>query len=191
VAAAHLKDRYDKLWAIEATSSGNPGWHRSGDVGHLDTAGRLWVEGRLVHVIATADGPLTPVGVEQRIEALEMVAAAAIVGVGPVGTQQVVAIVVPAPLKSDCQSPLPGRKAAWIAHQQAFLSGVVGRLRRSDPLANPELAAAVRSAAGVPLAAVLLADALPVDIRHASKVDRTRLARWADRVLAGGRVGRP
>jgi hypothetical protein len=32
---------------------------------------------------------------------------------------------------------------------------------------------------------------LPVDIRHASKVDRTRLARWADRVLAGGRVGRP
>jgi olefin beta-lactone synthetase len=43
----------------------------------------------------------------------------------------------------------------------------------------------------VPLAAVLVADALPVDIRHASKVDRTRLARWADRVLAGGRVGKP
>jgi predicted regulator of Ras-like GTPase activity (Roadblock/LC7/MglB family) len=53
------------------------------------------------------------------------------------------------------------------------------------------LAGAIRSTAGVPLAAVLAVDALPVDIRHASKVDRTRLARWAERVLGGGRVGRP
>ena len=32
------------------------GWHRTGDVGHLDAEGRLWIEGRLVHVITTADG---------------------------------------------------------------------------------------------------------------------------------------
>jgi hypothetical protein len=38
---------------------------------------------------------------------------------------------------------------------------------------------------------VLVTPALPVDIRHASKVDRARVARWADRVLAGGRVGHP
>jgi hypothetical protein len=42
----------------------------------------------------------------------------------------------------------------------------------------------------VPLAAVLVADALPVDIRHAAKVDRTRVAAWAERALAGERVGR-
>ena len=65
-----MKDRYDRLWAIERQSSRNPGWHRSGDVGHLDDDGRLWVEGRLVHVVTTADGPVTPVGVEQRVEAL-------------------------------------------------------------------------------------------------------------------------
>jgi hypothetical protein len=41
------------------------------------------------------------------------------------------------------------------------------------------------------LAAVLEVDALPVDIRHAAKIDRQRLARWAERVLAGARVGRP
>ena len=29
-------------------------------------------------------------------------------------------------------------------------------------------------------------DALPVDIRHASKVDRSRLAAWATAVLEGG-----
>jgi hypothetical protein len=37
---------------------------------------------------------------------------------------------------------------------------------------------------------VLRAVRLPVDIRHASKVDRSRVGRWAERVLAGGRAGR-
>ena len=160
VSAAHVKDRYDRLWATERASSRDLGWHRSGDVGHLDGAGRLWVEGRLVHVIATADGPLTPVGVEQRIEAGSPVTAAAVVGIGPPGTQQAVAVVVPG-------TPAP-----------------VG-------LATSELASAVRAAARVRLAAVLGLNALPVDIRHAAKIDRQRLARWAERVLAGARVGRP
>jgi olefin beta-lactone synthetase len=160
VAAAHVKDRYDRLWATERQSSRNPGWHRTGDVGHLDSAGRLWVEGRLVHVITTADGPLTPVGLEQRIEAGSPVTGAAVVGVGPRGTQQVVAVVVP-------DSPA------------------------SVGLAAQELSAAVRAAAGVRLAAVLAIEALPVDIRHSAKIDRQRLARWAERLLAGGRAGRP
>jgi acyl-coenzyme A synthetase/AMP-(fatty) acid ligase len=69
VSAAHVKDRYDRLWATEQASSRDSGWHRTGDVGHLDAAGRLWVEGRLAHVITSAEGPLTPVGAEQRIEA--------------------------------------------------------------------------------------------------------------------------
>ena len=57
-------------------------------------------------------------------------------------------------------------------------------------LAGAGLAAAVRAAAGVPVAAVLVTAALPVDIRHASKVDRQALARWAERVLAGSKGGR-
>ncbi|MGB7448510.1 MAG: hypothetical protein WA892_05230, partial [Ornithinimicrobium sp.] len=52
------------------------------------------------------------------------------------------------------------------------------------------LSAAVRVAAEVPVAAVLRRDWLPVDIRHASKVDRTSLARWADDVLRGRGSGR-
>jgi acyl-coenzyme A synthetase/AMP-(fatty) acid ligase len=161
IAAAHRKDHYDRLWATEQASSRNPGYHRSGDVGHLDQQGRVWVEGRLLHVITTADGPVTPVAVEQRIEDLAEVKAAAAVGVGPAGTQQVVAVVVP-------EAGMPSRQH----------------------LADPELTAAVRAASPVPLAAVLVIDALPVDIRHASKVDRTRLGRWAGRLLAGERPGR-
>jgi olefin beta-lactone synthetase len=160
VSAAHVKDRYDRLWATEQASSRDLGWHRTGDVGHLDAAGRLWVEGRLAHVISTADGPLTPVGAEQRIEAEAPVTGAALVGVGPQGTQQPVAVVVAA-------------------------------ARAGQGLADDELAMAVRAAADVRLAAVLTVRSLPVDIRHAAKIDRSRLARWADGVLAGARVGRP
>jgi acyl-coenzyme A synthetase/AMP-(fatty) acid ligase/pimeloyl-ACP methyl ester carboxylesterase len=161
VAADHRLQRYDRLWATNRSSSRDPGHHRTGDVGHLDPEGRLWVEGRLVHVLSTAQGPLTPVGVEQRVEALPEVVSAAVVGVGPAGTQQVVVVVVP----------------------------VEGAVRR-HPLASADLSAAVRRVAGVDVAAVLAVPRLPVDIRHNSKIDRVAVSAWASRVLTGVRPGR-
>ena len=164
VRAAHVKDRYDALWATERAASSEPGRHRTGDVGHLDAEGRLWVEGRLTHLVTTPAGVLTPVGVEQRLERLASLRSAAVVGVGPVGTQAAVAVLVPA----SAQGPGRGRR---------------GRLRPADePLAQE-----VRAAAGVELAAVLVTDRLPLDIRHASKIDRTEVARRAARLLAGDR----
>ncbi len=171
VRAAHVKDRYDGLWLTERTSSRDTGWHRTGDVGHLDAGGRLWVEGRLPHVITTAQGVVTPVGVEQVVERLPQVAAAAVVGIGPVGAQVVVVVVVP---HGSARPPAPaGRRGG-------------GRLR----LGEPSLAEAVRQAArarlgDIPVAAVLSTGRLPLDIRHASKVDRREVARLADRLLAG------
>ncbi len=159
VRAEHVKDRYDALWATQRASARDPGWHRTGDVGHLDTQGRLWIEGRLPHVLTTAGGVLTPVGIEQRIERLPQVRAAAVVGVGPPGTQVVAVVVVPTS---------------------------VGPRRGMVP-AGTDLLDAVRAAAGVPVAAVLLTARLPVDVRHASKVDRSEVARRAARVLAGAR----
>jgi acyl-coenzyme A synthetase/AMP-(fatty) acid ligase len=156
VSAPHVKDRYDALWATQRRSAREPGWHRTGDVGHFDDAGRLWVEGRLVHVVTTPDGVVTPVGVEQRVERLEGVRAAAVVGVGPVGTQALVVVVVP-----EGRSP-------------------------RGPVADLALTDRVRAAAGTEVAAVLVRRNLPVDIRHASKVDRLAVAAWADQVLAGG-----
>jgi acyl-CoA synthetase (AMP-forming)/AMP-acid ligase II len=172
VSAPHLKDHYDRLWltdraATRATeprdeaSHGARRWHRTGDVGHLDAAGRLWVEGRLAHVVATATGPVTPVGPEQRVEAVPGVRRAAVVGVGPAGTAQLVVV-----LESE-----PG----------------VRRVR----LADAELASTVREAVGLPVAAVLVVPDLPTDIRHNSKIDRSALAAWAEGVLAGGRMTAP
>jgi olefin beta-lactone synthetase len=158
IAAAHLKDRYDRLWLTDQASAGqtddSPAWHRSGDVGHLDDDGSLWVEGRLVHLVTAASAVITPVGVEQRVQTLPEVTSAAVVGVGPVGTQVLVVVVT----------------TTAAGH---------------GPLASPALSAAVRGVAGVEVSAVLLAGALPVDIRHNSKIDRTRVAAWASQVLRG------
>jgi acyl-coenzyme A synthetase/AMP-(fatty) acid ligase/pimeloyl-ACP methyl ester carboxylesterase len=93
VRAAHLKQRYDRLWVTDQAATPEPGWHCTGDVGHFDARGRLWIEGRLVHVIVTAEGPVTPVGIERRVESVTGVRRAAAVGVGPAGTAQVVVVV--------------------------------------------------------------------------------------------------
>ncbi|HEV2886835.1 MAG TPA: AMP-binding protein, partial [Jatrophihabitans sp.] len=167
VRAAHAKQRYEALWATERASSREPGWHRTGDVGKLDDEGRLWVQGRRQHLITAAGGLLTPVGLEQRIAGVPGIAAAAVVGIGPAGTQQLVAVVV-----ADEPERRRRRPAA-------------GRVR----VAGIDRADAVRAALDVPVAAVLLTDRLPVDIRHASKVDRTALAGWAETVLAGRACG--
>ncbi len=153
----HLRDSYDALWATTRAAAAHPGWHRTGDVGQVDSHGRWWIEGRTAHLVRTSSGPVTPVGVEQRIErALAGDDAAgptaAVVGVGPAGVQQVVVV----------------------------LTGAHG------PVADLALTDAVRAAAApVAVAAVLRKAVLPVDIRHNSKIDRTALAAWATRTLAG------
>jgi acyl-coenzyme A synthetase/AMP-(fatty) acid ligase/pimeloyl-ACP methyl ester carboxylesterase len=174
VHAAHVKDRYDALWALERTTSRDAGWHRTGDVGHLDAQGRLWIEGRLQHVITTASGAVTPVGIEQRVERIEGVSAAAVVGVGPAGAQVVVAVVVAAGRRPSRPGRRlrPGGRGPWLR------------------LAGADLADAVRAGAGADIAAVLLARELPVDVRHQSKVDRSEVARRAGRLLAGARPDR-
>lgn len=164
VCAPHVKEAYDRLWLTQRESVRTPGWHRTGDVGHFDAASRLWVEGRLAHIVTAPDAVVTPVGAEQAIERLDDVGLAAVVGVGPTGTQAVVAVVETVP-----------------------------RTRRAGPAA-PQLAGRVRAAArraGVSVSAVLVVPTQPTDIRHNAKIDRSRLSRWASAVLAGGRPGTP
>ncbi len=92
-----MSDGYLGLWAVERdarpTRRDERRWHRSGDVGHLDAQGRLWVEGRIAHVIESADGPLPPVPIERSIERVLHGDRVAAVGVGPRGRQQLVVVV--------------------------------------------------------------------------------------------------
>lgn len=159
VSAPHVKDRYDTLYVTERVSTSTPGWHHTGDIGHFDAAGRLWVEGRLAHVLVTAQGVITPVALEQAAELVPAVRRAAIAGVGESGTTVPVAIVETDPVaKSD------GRAASWL----------VAQIRDK-----------VREETGIELAAVLTVREHPTDIRHNSKIDRPLLGEWASEVLAG------
>jgi acyl-coenzyme A synthetase/AMP-(fatty) acid ligase/pimeloyl-ACP methyl ester carboxylesterase len=161
VSAPWLSQGYDGLWATNerarSIDAGGRSWHRTGDVGHLDPDGLLWIEGRLAHVVFTAEGPVAPVPLENAVTAATGMRSA-LTGVGPEGCAQVVVVV-----ERD---------------------GKAG-------LAPPELDRSVRAAApGQRVAAVLTVPKLPVDIRHNSKVDRTRLGRFASALLAGGTAPR-
>ena len=161
VSAPWQSSGYDGLWATNARSrevdAAGVEWHRTGDVGNLDGDGRLWVEGRMAHVVETSDGPVTSVPLELRVEAA-LGSRAAVAGVGPSGCQQVVVVV---------------------------------ELDRRAGLAPADLDQVVRAAAEPrAVAAVLTVRAFPVDRRHNSKIDRTRLGRFAEAVLAGGSAPR-
>jgi acyl-CoA synthetase (AMP-forming)/AMP-acid ligase II len=172
VQAPHMRDGYDRLWGINAAASSPQTWHRTGDVGvlepHEQSPGRLWVAGRRAHVVWTMNGPVGPVPIEQRVQTLPWVEWAAVVGVGPVGTQQVVVIVVP---QESARRAVRGLRP-WV-----------GAARSS------QVRECVRPDLGLPIAAVLQRRSFPVDVRHQAKIDRTLLATWAAKTLAG-REGR-
>lgn len=160
--APHVKDHYDRLWITERESDMTPGWHRTGDVGHFDFRGRLWVEGRMAHVISTSSGPVTPVAAEHAAETVPGVSRTALVGVGPRGSQSPVLVIETEPAAAK-----PG----------------VAPLELADAVRST-----VASTTGVRVSAVLVIPEHPTDIRHNSKIDRTALSQWAERALTGGKM---
>ena len=66
---AHVKDRYDRLWATEQGKLARSGLAPHRRCRAPRRRGPAVGRGPPGHVITAADGPITPVGVEQRIEA--------------------------------------------------------------------------------------------------------------------------
>ncbi|MDO5661536.1 MAG: alpha/beta fold hydrolase [Brachybacterium sp.] len=170
VRAPHVRDRYLMLWGTTREASRYEGWHATGDVGHLDADGRLWVEGRAAHVLATADGLLTPVKVESAAESVPTVRRAGAAAVGPRGTQQVVVI---------------------LETEEDYRPGTVTRPEPAPTALEQAVRRAVGEQAGADVTAVFTTRCLPTDIRHNSKIDRAALSRWSEDALAGKRVGTP
>ncbi len=172
VHAAHSKAGYDRLWRTdrEAARDTVDGllWHRTNDIGHIDAEGRVWLEGRVQHLITPPAGPLGPGGPEAVVDTLPHVYRSAAVGVGPAGTQALVIVIEPS---ADV--------AAQVKEGPASLA-LTSLVRNT-----------VAERTGADVAAVLVTKTFPTDIRHNSKIDRSRLARWAERVLAGGKAGKP
>ncbi len=131
-----------------------PVWHRLGDVGYLDVAGRLWFCGRKAERVETHDGTLYTEQVEPIFNAHPDIVRSALIATGHDGHRP--AIVVEPASHKVVATPSLRRK-------------LVRELRN--------LAAAHPHTDQVRL--TYLHPKFPVDVRHNAKIHRLALANWA------------
>jgi acyl-CoA synthetase (AMP-forming)/AMP-acid ligase II len=106
-------------------------WLRTGDWGHLDEHGYLYVDSRRRDLILRAGENVYPVEIEQRIEAHPDVAEVAVVGVEhPSLGQEVKAVVVPRP----GAAPDPDELARWVGETLAYYKVPSRWEIRTEPL---------------------------------------------------------
>lgn len=163
VRGALVTPRYlddERADALAKIPDGEGVWHRMGDVGRLDSDGRLWFLGRKAHRLETELGVLYPVPLENAFDVTQGVARSALVGVGPRGAERPVLVVERTQPAEAVRELLP-------------------RLRRR----SSELAAAPETSAGAPIQDFLFHPHFPVDARHNAKIHREELKTWAERSL--------
>ena len=127
-----------------------------GDLGYLDEKGRLWVCGRKSHRVETKEGLLLPVPCETVFNQHPAVARSALVGLGEYGRQRPVLVVE---LREDHEPAMPQDRKA---------------------LAEEILALGEKHDHTRGIRHVLFHEAFPVDVRHNAKIQRDKLARWAE-----------
>ncbi|MCB0324488.1 MAG: AMP-binding protein [Bdellovibrionales bacterium] len=125
-------------------------WHRMGDVGYVDSAGRLWFCGRKNHRVETGRETLFSVPCEAVFNAHPEITRSALVGVGPAGSAEPVLVV---------EGRFPRAVEQRLRHELLAL----GR-------SKPHTAAIQR---------ILFHPQFPVDFRHNAKIIREELAAWA------------
>jgi acyl-CoA synthetase (AMP-forming)/AMP-acid ligase II len=154
--------------ALAKIRDGDAIWHRMGDLGYLDEAGRLWFYGRKSQRVITATGTLYTEPVELLFNRHPALARSALVGVPgrESGAGQGVGATLPVVIVEPKEKALL-REGAARARLLAELRG---------------LAASVPMTAEITI--FLLHPAFPVDIRHNAKIFREQLAAWAARALS-------
>lgn len=141
--------------ALAKVPDGEGFWHRMGDVGYLDSAGRLWFCGRKAHVVETSAGRMFSVCCEAIFDEHPDIYRSALVGVGKRPAQRPVLIAEPEPGKFP-----RNRQQRGELIEQLLARGAAHELTRD-----------IRD--------VLLHRSLPVDTRHNVKINREALAVWA------------
>ncbi len=131
-------------------------WHRFGDAGYLDEAGRLWVAGRVNQLVQASGGPAFPRLCEPLFDAHPKVKRSGLVGI-PSEEGEVPVL---------CVEAEPGlEKAEKTALREELMALAAGS----------EVASRIEH--------ILFSRRLPVDPRHNSKIERPHLAKWAARQL--------
>lgn len=145
--------------ALAKIPDGNAFWHRIGDVGYLDSDGRLWFCGRKAHIVDTSEGRMFSVCCEAILEEHPRIYRTALVGVGDRPHQRPVIVAEPE------QGEFPTSHATEAILCQQLL----------DIAAAHPLTKSIRD--------VLLHRSLPVDTRHNVKINREALSLWANAEL--------
>ncbi len=149
------KTRLHKIYET-ADEKGGPFWHRIGDAGYLDDAGRLWFCGRVAHRVVTGDATLYTVCCEALVNNHPAVYRSALVGLGSDRyRQEPVLIVEPA------EGHFPADDAGAAKLREELMAIVRG---------NPLTAS---------IGKLMFHRSFPVDIRHNAKIFREKLAVWA------------
>ncbi len=128
-------------------------WHRMGDVGYLDTEGRLWFCGRKVERVRTLRGVLYTDCCEAIANQHPDVFRSALIGIGEPGQQSPAMVIEPEPGKFPIDS----------VAESAFRASVLECLAASSVTSSIEQ--------------VFFKQAFPVDVRHNAKIHRLALAR--------------
>ena len=145
--------------ALAKIAEGDRIWHRMGDIGYLDDAGRFWFCGRKAHRVQTSQGPMYTIPCEAIYNQHPAIYRSALVGIGEPGRQRPVIVV----------EPWPG-KLPWRRRSRQTLLDELAALGKANSLT-----------AGIER--ILIHRSMPVDIRHNSKIFREQLAPWAARRL--------
>jgi acyl-CoA synthetase (AMP-forming)/AMP-acid ligase II len=145
-------------------------WHRMGDLGYFDERGRLWFCGRKSHRVQTAGGLLFPVMCETIFNRHPGVARTALVGVGEPGHQTPVLVV----------EPEPGVRLLSVLDRQRMTMELLALGAEQEHTRTIETI-------------LFYPDAFPTDVRHNAKIQREKLALWAEVQLGKqtGGVSRP
>jgi acyl-CoA synthetase (AMP-forming)/AMP-acid ligase II len=127
-------------------------WHRMGDVGYLDNNGRIWFCGRKAHRVVTSKCTLFTIPVEGVFNTHTKVFRTALVGLGPMGSQQPVLCV-----ELETKAGLP--------EQEQIRKELLELGSRYPHTKN--------------IQKILFHPSFPVDIRHNAKIFREKLSVWA------------
>lgn len=162
VSPAYFERPQDTALAIIPDPASDPNapakfWRRMGDVGWMDSQGRLWFCGRKNHRVVTEQGTLFSIPCEAIFNNHPQVKRSALVGVGGPGRQKPIMIIEP---HSALKAP------AWTTLVEELAS-----LAKANPRT-------------IHITTFLKYRSFPVDVRHNAKINREKLAVWAGRELA-------
>ena len=142
---------------LSKIKDGNTVWHRMGDLGWMDSKGRIWFCGRKSHRVITEETTLFTIPCEAIFNNHPLVFRSALVGIGPVYRQKPVICIELEHVKNKVKKKEIKKELFELA-QQNELTKNINR--------------------------ILFCKSFPVDIRHNSKIFREKLAIWAEKKLS-------